>query len=185
MAAGIIAIAPQFVPVFLGNQWEPVIPLMQSLAVWGGIRSFGANVGGVYKAVGKPDIEAKLQVVKVLIIALTIYPAAESFGVVGVASAIIGSSLFVIPSHMYIVLSITKTHVSKVLIRVGPPFAASVVMCAAVMALDLYILTGIGLPQFVLLVLVGVVIYATLMLLIEVKTRYNIRTTYETVRNSI
>jgi O-antigen/teichoic acid export membrane protein len=158
---------------------------MQSLAVWGGIRSFGANVGGVYKAVGKPDIEAKLQAVKVLIIVMTIYPAAENFGVVGVAFAIIGSSLFLLPIHMYIVLSITKTNVRKLLIRIGPPFISSAVMCVAVVAVDQYIFIGIGLPQFILLILVGVIIYGLLMLLIELKTEYDIRTTYKTVRNSI
>jgi len=33
MAGGIIAIAPQFVMVVFGNQWVPMIPLIQALAI--------------------------------------------------------------------------------------------------------------------------------------------------------
>ncbi|MDB2282657.1 lipopolysaccharide biosynthesis protein [Halorubrum ezzemoulense] len=185
MAAGIFAIAPQFVPIFLGNQWEPMIPLMQALAVWGGIRAFGANGGGVFKAVGRPDIPTKLQAVKVLVIALTIYPAAEYFDVVGVAYAIIGSSFFVLPPRIYFLLSIIQADIWTVVNHVMPPLIMSTIMCAVVLSTDLYILSGTGLPQFISLVVLGVVTYSISMFMLDAKTGYDVRSIYESARNSV
>jgi len=185
MAAGIAAVAPQFVPSVLGNQWDPMIPLMQALAVFGGIRSFGANVGSVFKAVGKPDTEAKYQAIKTVIIAILIYPAAEHFGVVGVVYAIIASAFFVIPPQTYIILSIIDSTATRLLKYVVPPFIASTIMCLTVLAVDRYVLSETGLLQFVLLIVVGVVLYSSIMIVIEIKTEYNFRSIYTVIQNSV
>jgi O-antigen/teichoic acid export membrane protein len=162
-----------------------MIPLMQALAVWGGIRAFGATGGGVFKAVGRPDIPTKLQAVKVLVIALSIYPAAEYFGVIGVAYAIIGSSFFVLPPRMYFLLSIIQENIWTIVNLIIPPFVMSTIMCAVVISTDLYILSGTGLPQFILLVMLGVVTYGVSMLMLEAKTEYDVRSIYKSVRNSV
>jgi PST family polysaccharide transporter/lipopolysaccharide exporter len=75
MAVGIAVVAPTFVRAFLGEQWLPTILAMQILAFWGIIRSLGAAVGPLFNALGQPDVNTKLQTLKLVIIAIFIYPA--------------------------------------------------------------------------------------------------------------
>ncbi|MDL0118513.1 lipopolysaccharide biosynthesis protein [Halobacterium salinarum] len=167
MAAGIAVVAPQFVLVVLGNQWRPVIPVMQVLAVWGGIRAFGANIGPVYKSTGRPDLEAKIQVFKVIIIALVIYPVAEIFGLIGVSAIIVGSSLLVLPVHLYYILSITEGRLAEVIEIIAYPLVGSVAMAVGVKAVDAYIILGISPLNFLLLIIWGVILYVATMFTLE------------------
>ncbi|MBX0325907.1 lipopolysaccharide biosynthesis protein [Halomicroarcula sp. F13] len=167
MAAGIAAVAPQFVPVVLGDQWQSAIPVMQVLAVWSGIRAFGANVGSVYKSTGRPDIETRIQALKVIIIVIIIYPAAEWFGLTGVASAIVMSSFIPLPIHLYYVLSITQGQAIELLKLIAYPFASSVVMAGSVVALDAYVLTGTNILNLIFLIISGIIVYFVLMVIFE------------------
>lgn len=185
MAAGIFAVAPQFVPAVLGNQWNPMIPLMQSLAVYAGIRSFVANGGSVFKAVGRPDISAKLQLMRVLIIVLSIYPAAQYFGIVGVVYAILLSSFLELPIHIYAIQSFTESSFGDIIKNIIPPLISSIVMCAFVLAADQHILFENGVFQFVYLILFGIGLYSLFMIAIEIKTEYDLQATFELVQNSI
>lgn len=167
MAAGIVAVAPQFVPVVLGDQWRPAIPVMQVLAIYGGIRAFGANVGAVYKSTGRPDIEARIQGLQVVTIAILVYPAADWFGLVGVASAILMSLFLPLPIHFYYVLSIVQGRTIELLKMVIYPLTSSIVMAGSVIALDVYILTGTSIQNFIFLVILGTIFYFLLMSIFE------------------
>jgi O-antigen/teichoic acid export membrane protein len=163
MAAGIAAVAPQFVPVVLGDQWRSAIPVMQVLAVWGGLRAFGANVGPIYKSTGRPDIEARIQALKVIIIAITIYPAAEWFGVVGVASAIVMSSFLPLPIHLHYILSITQGQATELLKLILYPLVSSIAMAGCVVLLDTYILIGSSISNMLFLIIIGIISYTIIM----------------------
>jgi O-antigen/teichoic acid export membrane protein len=45
LAGGIFLLAPHFTSIFLGDKWMPMVPAMQTLALWGLIRSIGATTG--------------------------------------------------------------------------------------------------------------------------------------------
>jgi O-antigen/teichoic acid export membrane protein len=167
MAAGIFAVAPQFVSVILGDQWHSAIPLMQVLAVWGGLRAFGANVGSVYKATGRPDIETRIQALQVIIIALIIYPAADWFGVVGVASTIVISSFLPLPIHLHYVLSIIQGRATKILKLIAYPLVSSIAMAGCVVILDAYILTSTNMINLLFLIIFGTLAYITIMVIFE------------------
>ncbi|UOO95163.1 lipopolysaccharide biosynthesis protein [Halococcus dombrowskii] len=167
MAAGIVAVAPQFVLVFLGDQWSPAISVMQMLAVWGGVRAFGASVGPVYKSIGRPDLEARIQALKVLILVITIYPAARAFGVNGVAAVIVGNSFFTLPIHLYYVLPVVQARLGEVLELIAYPFVSCVVMAISVHTLDFYIGLDASILNLVFLVLAGASVYSTMMIIFE------------------
>lgn len=163
MAAGIMAVAPQFVLVFLGEQWRPAIIVMQGLALWGGLRALGANIGPVFKAVGRPDVETKLQALKVLIIAVGIYPASEAFGLIGVVYVIVGNNLITHPLAYYLVLNLIDGSARRLIHLIIYPLIASAVMLGGVVAIDTYVFTQTGIVQFTLLVLSGIAIYGVIM----------------------
>jgi O-antigen/teichoic acid export membrane protein len=185
MAAGVAAVAPQFVPVVLGNQWQSAIPIIQVLAVWGGIRAFGANVGPVYKSTGRPDIETRIQALKVIVIAIIIYPAAEGFGVVGVASAIVMSSLLPLPIHLYYVLSITQERAIELFKLIVYPLVSSITMAGSVVALDTYALVSTNILNLMYLIISGVIFYFVMMIVFEYIFDAEFRQLYHIVKQGI
>ena len=185
MAAGIAAVAPQFVRAVLGSEWNSIVPLMQVLAIWGGLRAFGANIGPVFKAVGKPNVEFWIQFIKVLIIAVTIYPAAELLGVIGVASVIVGSSFITHPIAIYLVLSTIEGSSIELLRLIFYPFVGSISMAFIVLSVDKYAIDSIGIIELLTLVLIGILTYIVLMVVIDRATQYEFANLYHVFRRSI
>ncbi|WP_241768275.1 lipopolysaccharide biosynthesis protein [Haloferax sp. ATB1] len=185
MAAGVIAIAPQFVLAVLGEQWEAAIPVMQALAFWGAIRSFGASTGALFKAVGRPEIGTKIQALKVAILVVVIYPAATEFGLLGVAGAVVVNAVLVQPLVIYMVIDVTEASLSRLLFLLMCPLTGSVIMGLAVIGLDRMVITGTGVLQLGALVIIGVVIYIGVMLGIENISRYEFSSLVSTFRGTI
>jgi len=171
MAAGIAAVAPHFVPVVFGNEWGPMVPLIQVLAIWGGIRAFGATVGPIYKSTGRPDIEVKIQATKVIIGSVSIFPVAEHFGVTGVATLLVCLPLLTNPIHQYILTIILETDIRTLLKPAVYPFIGSVLMYIAVTQVSGMI--SMNALSLILLIVVGIIIYALFMYVIDQLTDYN------------
>jgi O-antigen/teichoic acid export membrane protein len=184
MAAGIVAVTPQFVPVIFGKQWSPMIPLMQGLAVWGGIRSV-TNYGAIFKAVGRPDLDTKLAAVRVIILAAFIYPASESLGIMGVIYVIIFQNLITQPLGMYLSLKLIGGKFSKVLSLTIYPLLGSLLMAVVVMIVDTNILNQTGVAQVCFLVFVGIVSYLIFMISIERLTTFEFTSIYYSISDSI
>jgi PST family polysaccharide transporter/lipopolysaccharide exporter len=162
-AVGIAAIAPTFIEAFFSPEWRPMIQPMQLLAFYGLVRSMGATMGPVFKAVGRPDFIAKLSSLRVVLLALLIYPATMTYGIEGVAGLILGVYLFpMLPLDMYIMSRIIETPMFRMLREVSYQLGASLAMGTAVVAVQRSVDLGSALLEFGLLVIVGVVVYGTL-----------------------
>jgi PST family polysaccharide transporter len=61
---GIAAVAPELIPVVFGDQWFASVPLTQVLALAGVILCLPWSAGDVFKAIGRPDVTSKLQVIE-------------------------------------------------------------------------------------------------------------------------
>ena len=59
-AAGIALLAEPIVEVLLGDKWREAVPLIQVLAIVGGIRAAQANAGSIYMALDRPQIAAAI-----------------------------------------------------------------------------------------------------------------------------
>ncbi len=174
MVGGIIAIAPIFVTTVLGDRWTSAIPLIQLLAFWGGIRAIGANIGPVLKAVGRPDFDTKIQIIKVIFILIFIYPAAEIYGTNGVIYVLIGSALLTMPVLYHIVLSIVEGTYSSLIHYLIYPTIGSTLMYLIVVSLRERITVIGGSGKLILLVIIGVLSYVVIMLSIDKWMNYNI-----------
>ena len=65
IGAGLIAVAPELVPVVFGDQWLPSIPLMQILTAAAVPMCLSWSAGDVLKAKGRPDVIMKLTVIEI------------------------------------------------------------------------------------------------------------------------
>lgn len=185
MAAGIAAVTPQFVPIVLGPQWQPVIPIMQLLAVWGALRSFGASVGPVYRSLGRPDVEVKLQAIQTAVVAISIYPAATKFGLLGVVGVVIASSITVLPMHLHFISSFIKDEIKSIAVLVLHPLLGSIVLFGVVQAIASYGFLVQGVWKLAVLIAIGIMVYLSYMAFIAEVTEYDPHTVFRRIYESI
>ncbi|EFW91178.1 export protein [Haladaptatus paucihalophilus DX253] len=185
LAAGIVAVAPAFVHAFLGPEWVPAIPIMQLLAVWGLLRSIGATTGPLFQAVGKPDLATKIQVGKLAIILLTIYPATAAYGVIGTSAVIVGNSvLFSEPVSTYLAVREVEGSYRQFLRLLLYPLVASIGMVAVVVFVGTKVPVG-GIPKFGIMVATGVVVYGAAIVTMELWGNYGIRDVFRTMVGAV
>lgn len=81
---GLMMVTPEFVDLVYTARWAPAVPVMQALALYAAVYSLSFNAGDVYKAIGRPDILARLGVFKLLLTVPVLWWAA-GFSIVHVA----------------------------------------------------------------------------------------------------
>jgi O-antigen/teichoic acid export membrane protein len=81
---GMVIAAHPIILALFGDQWLEAVPVLRILAMYAWINSIGYHVGGIYKAIGRPDILLKLSLVNLMIVipALLI---GSRFGLIGIA----------------------------------------------------------------------------------------------------
>lgn len=96
----IILLARDFTHVFLGKNWDQVIPIIQILAVWGAIRALGSSTNPVFMALGKPEWVTVFQAMMLGGLIVFIYPLTVGWGIQGTSLAVVLSSL-ILPWFQY------------------------------------------------------------------------------------
>jgi PST family polysaccharide transporter len=81
---GLVIAAEPIVRVVFGDQWLEAIPVLRVLAIYAWVYSLGYHVGGLYKAIGRPDILLRLSLLTLVIIIPALLIGAR-FGIIGVA----------------------------------------------------------------------------------------------------
>ena len=81
---GLLIAADPIVRVVFGDQWLEAIPILRVLAIYAWVYSLGYHVGGLYKAIGRPDILLRLSLLTLVIIIPSLLIGAR-FGMIGVA----------------------------------------------------------------------------------------------------
>jgi PST family polysaccharide transporter len=84
ISLGLLIAAEPIVRVVFGDQWLDAIPVLRVLAVYAWLYSLGYHVGGLYKAIGRPDILLRLSLLALVIIIPALLIGAQ-FGIIGVA----------------------------------------------------------------------------------------------------
>lgn len=185
-AIGIAAVAPVFVEAFFTPEWRPMVQVMQLLAVYGLLRSMGATMGPVWKAVGRPDFIAKLSALRVFLIAIFIYPVTMTYGIEGTAALISGVYVFpMMPIDIYLISRTIETSAFRVLREVSYPLAASLGMGAAVTYVYQTVTLNAPIAEFVLLILVGIVVYIALSLALMFSFDWEVKQNLESIFNAL
>jgi len=186
-AIGIVVVAPVFADTFLREQWATteMIRLLQVLALWGLLRSLGATTGPLFQAVGRPDYATKIQLGKLLIIVALIVPAAERYGVVGVAAVIVANSLlFSEPIASYVAVRTVEGKLRTFLRHLAYPATGSALMAGTVVAVREGLALHRGVLAFAVLVAVGAVTYAAASLAMDRWLGYDILGLLNSMRSS-
>jgi len=143
LAFGIIALSREIMIVLYQDKWIAAVFPIQILAVFGLARSLGSGMGGVFMAVGKPDIMWKISFLQFLILAFFLYPAVKLYGIIGVCVLCDLSMLFSVVAHYLKLKGILKNSHRDILTIIAPIFVFSFVSAAIPK-----LMAGIFLPRY-------------------------------------
>ncbi|MFC6784600.1 lipopolysaccharide biosynthesis protein [Halobaculum halobium] len=184
-AFGIIAVAPTFVLAVFGEAWLPAVPAMQVLAVYGMLRCIGRTFGQVWKTIGRPDYITKLSALRVVLIAIAIYPMTAEFGILGTALTVTGIFVFpMMPLDVHITARAIDAPARDLYYEFVFPLLASLVMWAVVrsarVALDVN-----PFVELAVLIPLGIAVFAGAVLVIERPVQWNVTDEFKQIARNI
>ncbi|QIB73944.1 lipopolysaccharide biosynthesis protein [Halogeometricum borinquense] len=169
VAFGIAVVAPDFVMVALGEEWMTMVLPMQILAIYGFLRALGQTFGPIWKALGRPDLLTKLGTLRVILIAVTIYPVTVTwgYGIAGTAAVVTAIYVFpMMPIDIYLTAKMLEIHPFVTVREIGFPVLASAIMAGVVW----YVNSIVQLPaiaELVIGIVVGAATYFMVVALLE------------------
>lgn len=185
MSFGIALVTPSFVSGILGAEWTPMILTMQILAMFGLLHAITQNFSAMWKALGRPDLMAKTGVIRMLCIAVLIWPATARWGIEGTALAVTTVYLFpMLPLEVYIVTKMVDGRARQLYREYLYPFVGAVVMFAVLWYARLVVDVP-PLVEFVLLIPAGVALYALTAFVLERQFDWGVERNIQMVINGI
>lgn len=130
LCLGLFVAAEPIVRVFFGEQWLEAIPLLRLLSLYALIYSVGYHAGDVYKAIGRPDILFKLNIMSaaILIPALVI---GSQFGLIGFAWGYLVAIVFDQAITLYVAGRFIRVSFWDILSEMKPAAAGILLMLPA------------------------------------------------------
>jgi O-antigen/teichoic acid export membrane protein len=163
---GLFIAADPIVRVVFGDQWLEAIPVLRVLAVYAWVYSLGYHVGGLYKAIGRPDILLRLSLLTLVIIIPSLLIGAR-FGIIGVA---IGH-LIAVSIRRVISLGVATyfvdVSIQDIFVELRSSFLAGFVMVPVILGISFLTASMNPLIQLVLIVLSGGISYVGMLWWIE------------------
>jgi O-antigen/teichoic acid export membrane protein len=158
---GLIAVAPDVIPLAFGPQWDAAVPVVQILAVFLMVRTLQTWNTPVMDAFGKPHVAMLINAAMLVAVVPGIWYGSR-FGIEGVAVAFSVTSFFFgeLPSFVITTRALSLS-TPAVLSRLAGIVFASAVMCVVVAALR-HALDDAGMEialRVILCVIAGVVTY--------------------------
>lgn len=151
--------AKDFVDLFMGQKWTPVIPCIQVLALWGCVRPLGTTSGVVFMSCGRPAYITGLQIFKLLFLALFIYPLTIHYGITGTALAVLGSSVIVQVPTIWYLAKVLECKIRQLLRPIWAPLVGAGSMLIVVFAVRTFVFSQSSGAVLICLVLMALLIY--------------------------
>ena len=164
--SGLFVVAPEFILIFLGEKWLPVILPLQILCIAGAIRSIVDTSNVILLSKGRPDIQLKWDILTFVLLTIAVLIGVD-YGIVGVAVGVV-----IITVSMYaIVQTIANRLINLNLISylesIYPATVGSIVMIFFMVLFKEIAYSTIELSQ--LNVLIGSIVLGLSIYLISIK----------------
>jgi len=168
----ILALSTEFTKLFLGENWLPIVPAIQILALAGLSRSIAAISGPVFYGVGKPKIDTIFQIIRLVILIIFIYPFTVKWGITGASFAVL-LSIFISNIGFSIgVIKITKCDINTFAKNILIPLVSVLITISPIIYLKNIIY--VGFLEFFLLLILAVFIYLILSFVCDKFFKYGI-----------
>lgn len=170
ISVGMAITASLLIPVVLGPQWAPMIPLWQIFSLYGLTQPISANSAPIFLAVGQPRRNLTAGLVLMVLKLPLILLLAGPFNTTGVAVAIAVSSTLGMFFNVFQVNQILPGTAVKTFLQSSTFFLAGGVMGLVVWLTDDYIIAlagGENLLSLGLVILVAALAYIAVILIVE------------------
>ncbi|MCK5564816.1 MAG: lipopolysaccharide biosynthesis protein [Planctomycetes bacterium] len=159
VTALIFILTPEFVSIFLTDRWTGIIMPMRVMAVLGLTRMLKVTMGPIFYALGKPGIMTKINIVKLAVLVIMIYPLTALWGITGTALTVFLVCICLIPVELYIFKRIIDCGVTKITSTVFPAFVSTVAMLGVSIASKKLFFEGISFLSFFTVAALGSIAY--------------------------
>jgi PST family polysaccharide transporter len=166
ISLGLLIAATPIVKVVFGDQWLDIIPILRVLAIYAWVYSLGYHIGGLYKAIGRPDISLKLSLLTLLILIPSLLIGVK-FGLIGIAVGHLVAVLIRRIISLGVATRFVKVSMADIFAQLRPSFISALVMAPITLAV---LNLTVGLHPFLQLtfvVLSGAVSYLFMLWWIE------------------
>jgi len=178
LAGGIFMLAPEFTRIFLTQKWMPMVTALRILTIAGMIRALVTTGGALFQGKGVPRLDFKMNGIRLLTMATTIYPLSLFFNMNGVALAVALGNVSFIPVWLIETSKITRGSFKDFLKAILPPFLGAIVMCVSILFSKSIIIVS-SLLSFISIIILAIVIFFASMYFTEkmfnIKTLDNLR----------
>jgi O-antigen/teichoic acid export membrane protein len=127
---------PHIVDLVIGEKWRPIVPLVRILVIAGFVRSFQALAGPVFYAVGRPDLDFKMNLPRFIATVALIWPACALFGIDGACWVVLIAITSTLPIWFYGVFYLLRVRFLEVLRVNAPAVLGSAALAAVLWALE-------------------------------------------------
>ncbi|MBI4597129.1 MAG: MOP flippase family protein [Candidatus Omnitrophica bacterium] len=165
MLGGLFVVAPEFIHVFFGPQWEGAILPFRLLACCGVAQSLTAIGGTIYQSQGRPDLQFKMGCANAALMALVILFSIR-WGIVGVAA---GSAIFTIcwmPVSFVVASRLIQLPYVRIWRAILPAIGLTALLMMGLFAVKHTVHTS-ALSTLMLLGLFGITGYASLLVVMK------------------
>lgn len=163
----LFVVAPEFIALFLGKAWLPVISCIQILVFSGISISITTTTMPVFSAKGKPKLETYLQACNLIILIILVYPLTKRYGINGTAAAILMGHFTLTCLSLYTVAKLLDFQFITLAKALIFPLANAVCMGIMISVLKRMTADSAGLIQFAYLIGAALVSYGTLTIVLD------------------
>lgn len=129
ISLGMLIAADPIIHVLFGPKWLEAIPVLRVLAIFGLVYSIGFHVGGIYKAIGRPDILFKLSIFT-LGITLPALIFGTRYGLIGVAISQLLAMLIIRTVSLTIATKLVNVSFLDIIKEMLPALKGGVILVA-------------------------------------------------------
>ena len=167
--------ADKITSIMLGEKWIETVPLIQILCFYGLFTALSRLNTSVMKGIGLPQIETRIGLIQLLIVAAVVFPLSKIFGILGVAFSPTISQLCTFPFELAIVarqIKLSKRYIYQIILK---PFLISLIISGLIYLLVVGYLSYMNAFALVGILLVYGAIYLGLFYLLDPLSDFGIR----------
>lgn len=158
---GIIAMAPGFINIFMGQEWVPSLIYFQLLAFLGLIRTLENPIGTVLLAKGKANYAFYFNLIKVIIMVPLLILSAKLFGGVGITISLIFIQLLSFITSLFLLKILIDLTIKDYVHTIKIPIYINIIMFLAVIGVG--VLLDNGILRFIFQITLGILLYFLLL----------------------
>jgi lipopolysaccharide exporter len=178
--AGLAMTSGLFVKTFMSNRWEPSILPMMLIAIALAIGSMAYTPGVLYKAINQPEILTRVNMVK-LPVSIVILLVSSRWGINGVAAGQIMVAIFAVSLETFVVSRIVRFTFRDFLQSLAPTAISAGIMAGVLRLIQIFFSPS-GWVGFVIMIVLGITVYAIAVSLISRETAVQV---YATLRKEV